>query len=73
MCKFIGVLHHILLNRGDKTIVEGMVGFIEKKDYPYPPQATTSNLNPNQPCSHCNIYARDANHCCTLHPKLQQG
>jgi hypothetical protein len=25
------VLHHILLNRGDKTIIEGVVGFIEKR------------------------------------------
>jgi hypothetical protein len=39
-----------------------------KKDYPNPPQAITSNLNPNQPCSHCHAYGHDVNHCFTHHP-----
>jgi len=47
-------------------------GLHKKKDYLYPSQAITSNLNPNQPFSHCNNYAHDVNHCFTLHPKLQQ-
>jgi hypothetical protein len=34
-------------------------------------QAMTPNPNPKQPCSHCNTYAHDANHCFTLHQKLQ--
>jgi len=37
-----------------------------KKDYPNPPQPITSNLNPNQPCSHCHAYGHDVDHCFTL-------
>ncbi len=48
-------------------------GFHKKKDCPNPPQATTSNPNPNQPCSHCYAYGHDADHCFTLHPKLRKG
>jgi hypothetical protein len=48
-------------------------GFHKKKDCSNPPQATTSNPNPNQPCSHCYAYGHDADHCFTLHLELRQG
>jgi hypothetical protein len=38
-----------------------------------PPQATTSNLNPSHPCSYCNAYEQNANHCFTFHLELQHS
>jgi hypothetical protein len=45
----------------------------KKKDCPNPPQATTSNPNPNHPCSHCHAYAHDVDNCFTFHLELWQG
>ncbi len=47
-------------------------GGLHKKDYPNPPQATTSNLSPNQSCSHYHAYGHDADHYFTLHLELCQ-
>jgi len=44
-----------------------------KKDCLNPPQPTTPNPNPSQPCSHCKAYGHDANHYLMFHLKLRQG
>jgi len=62
-----------LLNKGERINVGGVVGHIERKDCFNPPQATTYNPNPNQPCSHYKVYGHDVNHCFMFHPNLQQG
>jgi hypothetical protein len=44
-----------------------------KKMTTYFPQATTTNLNPSQPCFHCKVYGHDTNHYFSLHLELWQG
>ncbi len=46
---------------------------LRKKNYLNSSQAKTSNLNPSQPCSHCNAYGHDVDHYLTFHPRLQNG
>jgi len=58
--------HHILLSGVEKTNVGGVINFIEKKIH-VPPQATMSNLNPNQSHSRCKVYWHDVDQCFTLH------
>jgi hypothetical protein len=42
--------HHILQNKGERTNFENVLGLIKKRIAPNPLEATTTNLNPNQPC-----------------------
>jgi hypothetical protein len=42
----------------------------QKWGYLNPSQVTTPNLDPNQPCSHCNMYGCDVDYCFTLQSKL---
>ncbi len=37
------------------------------------PPPPIRNPNPNQPCSHCEVYGHDENHYFTLHLELLQG
>jgi hypothetical protein len=67
------VSYHILLTRGEKTIVGGVVRSKERLSQSNPPHTNTSNFNLGQPCFHYNTYGHDVEQSFTFHLKLQQG
>jgi len=54
------VPYHILLSKGEKTSVGGVVTLKEGLSQSNPLHANTSNFNLGKPCSHCNTYGHDA-------------